>query len=133
LRSGFVTARKKCVDVCFSGAAEVGLPGVTRLTGITALENAETGINTMEENRFQESHKEVDLLPASGAAGHQLLVQVLAQMAKGLLDRSKGTPSAVVEAGEDVPGSKSVTNGQGHVPPPTGLAQVWVAQEVDVD
>jgi hypothetical protein len=70
------------------------------------------------------------LVPASGAVERQLLVQVLAQMAKGLLDQSKGTSSTVVEAGEDVPGGKSVTDCQGHATPATGLAQVQGAQEM---
>jgi hypothetical protein len=74
----------------------------------------------MEENRFQETDKEADLIPASGAAEHQLLVQELAQMAKGLLDRSKGTSSPGATTVEDVPGGKSVTDCQGHVTPPNG-------------
>ena len=61
---------------------------------------------------------------------NRLLVDVLAQMAKVLVDQRKGTSSAVVEAGEDVPGGKSVTDCHGHVTPATGVAQVRVAREV---
>lgn len=69
------------------------------------------------------------LIPASGAAEHQLLVHVLAQMAKGLLDQNKGMSPAVIEAEEDVPGGKVK---QSKTPLPTSDPAVPVGSSVNL-